>query len=467
MITLPRERALWLIPPLVLCLFWLPLPFASVTRFWAMVAQLLVWTCLGLSVFFMRGRDVRRARGCAALLGIALFGLIQSLSWPSWLVELVSPAHAALQHQAGELVGGVLNGSGIPLSLAPSVSRSAALAWIGAAAFFLAVVVAANRKESRRWIGATILGAALFQILYGARNWFSRSTAIWGLEVPGDPARLRGTFVNPDHLAVYLELALAIAFAVGWWAIRRARREESLERSVILVGLPVLLWIVLFTGLAFTGSRAGLVAAIAGAIAQGILLAAWRRKWRVAPVGLLAVLVGLAVVAYVGFQEGFGRLLGTSAYEVSWNARLSVWEGALSLWRQFPTTGTGLGTFEHAFPLAQLTELTSLTWIHAHNDYLELLVTGGLVATVLLMIGVLLVLRRLWRVFFESVRSETRAAALAALGALISVGLHEIFDFGLVMPANALTLAAVVGAALGAHIGGRLKREGEAAPHRD
>ena len=128
---------------------------------------------------------------------------------------------------------------------------------------------------------------------------------------------------------------------------------------------------------------------------------------------------------------------------------------------------TGLSTFEHAFPLAQPPELTNLTWTHAHNDYLELLVTGGVVAALLLVVGVLLVLLRLWRVFFESERSETRAAALAALGALISVGLHEIFDFGLVMPANALTLAAVVGAALGSHIGGRLKRQGEAEPRQE
>jgi O-antigen ligase len=467
MISLPRERALWLVPPLAVCLFWLPLPFASVTRFWAMVAQLLVWMCLGVAVTSMGQRDIRLAKGSAAVLAIAFFALIQSLAWPAGLASFVSPAHAVLQQQAAGLIGIDPSGSGIPLSLAPSVSRSTALAWIGAAAFLLAVVVAANRKESRRWIGATIIVAALFQILYGTRNWFSGSTAIWGVEVPGDPSRLRGTFVNPDHLAIYLELALAISFALGWWAIRRALREETLERRVMLVGLPVLLWIVLFTGLAFTGSRAGLVAAAAGAIAQGILLAARRRRWRVAPVGLLTVLVGLAVVAYIGFQEGFGRLLGTSAYEVSWNARLSVWERSLSLWRQFPATGTGLGTFEHAFPLVQPPELTGLTWTHAHNDYLELLVTGGLVAIVLLMVGVFLVLHRLWKVFFESIRSETRAAALAALGALISVGLHEIFDFGLVMPANALTLTAVVGAALGAHTGGRLKRQEEAGPRRD
>ena len=41
-------------------------------------------------------------------------------------------------------------------------------------------------------------------------------------------------------------------------------------------------------------------------------------------------------------------------------------------------------------------------------------------------------------------------AALAALGALAAVSFHEMFDFGMVIPANGLALAVVVGAALAA-----------------
>jgi hypothetical protein len=47
-------------------------------------------------------------------------------------------------------------------------------------------------------------------------------------------------------------------------------------------------------------------------------------------------------------------------------------------------------------------------------------------------------------------RSEDRAAALAALGALAAVAVHSCFDFGLSMPANSATLAIILGAALAA-----------------
>ena len=46
--------------------------------------------------------------------------------------------------------------------------------------------------------------------------------------------------------------------------------------------------------------------------------------------------------------------------------------------------------------------------------------------------------------------SEERAAGIAAAGALVTVGLHSFVDFGLTMPANALALAVLLGAAAAA-----------------
>ena len=60
---------------------------------------------------------------------------------------------------------------------------------------------------------------------------------------------------------------------------------------------PVCCWLILFVGLAFTGSRAGLVAGLLAALGQGLLLAAALRNWRVAPAGLLAGILALAAVA--------------------------------------------------------------------------------------------------------------------------------------------------------------------------
>ncbi len=76
-------------------------------------------------------------------------------------------------------------------------------------------------------------------------------------------------------------------------------------------------------------------------------------------------------------------------------------------------------------------------------------------AALLALLGLGAAVHRLWRILKEEHRTATRAASLAALGALASVLLHEFFDYGLVLPANSVALAAVVGAACGVGLRGR------------
>lgn len=379
---------------------------------------------------------------------VALFGLLQSAPLPDSIVGLISPNHLANVEATRELLGPetIVNAG---LSVAPDRSRRAAVAWLAAAAVFVAAGMC-GRDRRRRWylFGAVVL-TALLEVFFGAQRLFARATTIWGVEVPGDPSRLRGTFVNSDHLALYLQIALVVTFAWAYRAIRRARTRQEPERRVVEVAVPVLCWLILFVGLAFTGSRAGLVAALVAVAVQGLLLASALRNWGVAPAGILAGLLAVATVAWIGLDQGLGRLLGTSAYEVAWNARPAIYRAALELWQKFPLFGSGLGTFEAAFPLVQGPELSGLVWSHAHNDWLEMLVTTGLLGLSLLILGVWALVVALRNALLGSMSSSSKAFALAALGAVVGVGLHEALDFGLTMPANAVTLAVVLGAAVG------------------
>ena len=430
---------------LALMLLWTPLPFGSVTQRMTFLLQLGAFVALALSVVV--SDEPRRFRPvawpAAALAAIAALGLLQSQVMPAAVIRTLSRAHAELASSASDLIGQPVPTT---LSLAPLLSRQAALHLLAVAAALLAAVVVGRSRGARRVLGASVLAAALFQVLFGAKSWFARSTSIWGVEVPGNPERLRGTFVNPDHLSVFLEIALAVAFAWGWWAWRRCRYELPPEHKLALATPPVLIWLLLFTGLAFTGSRGGLAAAVVGAACQGVLVATRLRTWRLAPVGLLAAAIGIGTVMVVGLDEGLGRLLQTSPYEVGWNARTITWTLSLGLWYRFPALGTGLGTFEQAFPLVQSSDVPG-RWTHAHNDYLELLVTTGVLGAVIALSGVVALLLLLGRRLNESERSEDIAAALAGLGAVMAVGVHEVVDFGLTIPATAFALAVVLGAA--------------------
>ncbi len=430
-----------------------PLAFGGVAP-WA-AAALDTVAFLALAVAALRSRSLdyfSPVRGAAfALAGLALVGALQLLPWPRPLAKLVASRHVEIQDQASALLGGPAEVSFVQLTLAQGSTLRTTLHIAALAALLAAAAVAGRHSRDRLVLAAAVVAAATFNVLYGMRRWLSGVSSIWDVPVAGSADRLRGTFVNPDHFAFYLELALPVVFAWSWWAARRARWAETTEARLLLVGPPVMAWCALFVALAFSGSRAGLAAAILGALVQSALLAQGKRRWQGLALGLGLVVVGLFVVGALGARFGFGRLLATSTYELGWGSRLQAAVATLGLVRQFPLTGSGLGTFEDGFPMVQPPELAGL-WLHAHSDPVELLATAGLVGFALAAAGLgwlLFSLRRVWK---QGDRSEDRAAALAACGLLTSTLAHEFVDFGLTMPANAFTLAVIVGAASAARL---------------
>lgn len=408
---------------LIVCLG--PLPFGSVLVRERTILDVLACLALVAILGTRRGpRPFGRAPWPAlALCALGLWGLFQALPWPM----------------------------GSPLSIAPTVSRDAAWHGLAVAAAFLAASLAGEQRPARQAMGLGFLVITLFQVFYGARQWAGDGSVVWGMEVAGDSTRLRGTYINANHLAFFLSMALATFTAWLWWGVRRAAWPGPIEQRLIHPLAPALCFSLAFFGIAFSGSRAGLLAAILGILAMGVLLGIHHRRWQAGLVAGGLILAALGSVAWLGWRQGFSRLLVSSTeFEAGWGSRLEVYRLSWHLWLDSsPWTGTGLGTFRQAFPAVQPSSL-GRTWVHAHNDWLELLVTTGVVGALLLVFGLSTLIRRLWTVFQKGRRSEDRAAGLAALGALATAALHSLFDFGIAIPANAFTLAILCGAACGA-----------------
>jgi len=442
---------------LALCLLALPLPFGSVLPWAVALAEVLLFTAAALA-FARRafgatdGRAAwEGARPAAALAAIAALGWLQSLPLPGLVLARLSPGHAALAARAEEAAGAPAVHA---LSVAPGVSRGVALWWLAVAAAFAAAAFVARERRHRRWLAAALVGAALFQGVYAIQAWLLGVETIWGIAVPPQPGRLRGTFVNPAHMGALLAVALAVTFAGIGVAARRAREEPAFERRLLWVAPPVALWVLLFATLTFTASRAALLGALVTAGVQGWWVARSGRSGRARALAsprfaaVLLVALGLAVAAWIAYERGLVRLTRISPLEISVTARLEAWRACLELWQRFPILGTGLGTFREAFPMVQPSALGG-EWWHAHGDPLELLVTAGLAGAGIAILGLALLLRRLLAVLAGGYRTEDRAAALAALGALAGLALHENLDFPLTMPAVAVAVAVLCGAACG------------------
>jgi len=444
-----RPRALGL----AALILWAPLPFASVAPGPATILLVAALAALVLALWTPTAEPLPREIFVvgAAIAAIALLGWLQALPAPTALAGALAPESVRLARQATEIAGdpSAQSAAGLstPLSLAPQASRSAALDWLVPAAAFLAAARIGSSRRVRRTLAGALLIAGAAQVVVGVAQWISRSNTLWGVTLEGFGGRLRGSFVNPNHLALYLEIALAVAFAWVWWATRRTLLDaDRAEDRLLRVGPPAFAFLLIFAGLVLTGSRAALLAAVVAMSVQGLVVGSRRgRKWLLA-VGLAVGLAGVAALLALGTEGTFARLTTTSLGEVGAGYRFEAAGATFDLFRRFPLAGSGLGSFQAAFPLVQPPTIPGF-WRHAHADWIEFLATTGVIGAALLAAGLFFYGRRLRQVIFHGERSEGRAAGLAALGALVAVGLHSFADFGLTMPANAFTLAVVAGAA--------------------
>jgi O-antigen ligase len=314
-----------------------------------------------------------------------------------------------------------------------------------------------SSRRSRRILLAGLVAGVAFQSVYGAGNWLHEATAILGVAVQSQPQRLKGTFVNPNHLATYLVCGLCALQAWGWWSWRQVTLRHRRQEAVWLIGIPALLWLGVLVVVSLTGSRSGLLAVAAGLGAQALAWFLGSRRARAAWLtGLaLAVLSVAAVVMLEGWAErgsGMARLAATRLGDVSGAARVEAWKGTAGLWLQAPVWGHGAGGFEDTFVAVQPASFAGIDWQHAHNDWLELLATQGLVGLGLLLAAVVVAAKILWRAARRGYASEDRAAGFFGLGLLAALAAQEFVEFGMTRPANALAVAVLLGAAAGVRL---------------
>jgi hypothetical protein len=262
-----------------------------------------------------------------------------------------------------------------------------------------ALVIVHRTQRGRTNLGlfwaVTVSGAA--QVAVGLWHFAGASDGV-----------LRGTFVNANHAAAFLNLTWLTAVAVALMSRRSLSRGAALLVASAAMG-----------GVVLTLSRAGIAS---GALAAGVLIALLRpRRRSYAPI--VIVIFGAALAVYVMTGQLGARFAGRP------EEKTRVWHQTVSVIAEHPV-GTGRTGFGLAFERERVPDTEGGRWDYIENEYLQAFTDYGPVGGALGIACWLWLLVRIVRHALKpapgGVRSPRRAAVAAAA---IALSAHAVFDF--------------------------------------
>jgi len=321
-------------------------------------------------------------------------------------------------------------------------------AWI--AIGVLAYLAARSSRRATRllWI---FLGTALLQALLGLAREVARIDELFG--VPLGLGRASGSFVNPNHFAAYVNIALVATTVLLLDAVR-SRADAPNARVAFARAVRLLLerhaaltavWAVLAMASLASGSRGGFLSLVL-AIAAVALIRLGRGKLLAVLLGTLVGLGGiLLLTAGLPTLDRLDQLFPASELEPGAGGRLAVAGLAFVAWLERPWLGHGLGTWPALFHTVRDERFPTVMFDYVHNSWLELLVELGAPAFGALVLALLL----LATLCLRAARTPSDPLPAIGLGVAVLLAAHSLVDFPAQIPAVATALALVLGLAAG------------------
>lgn len=238
-----------------------------------------------------------------------------------------------------------------------------------------------------------------------------------------------GLFVNRNHNAALLLVSIPLVAALGAVQIARGRTAATI---IALAAMAVLAIVVLGTT-----SRMALVLLPIAVVASLLVLFFSGSLWRVALPSVLA-LAGLAVIIVAG--GGFNRTM--TRFSSLHDSRFDYWTDVYWALGHYGIAGTGFGTFIPIYKSAEsLGAVGPALLNHAHNEYIELLLEGGVPAILLLVIFFGFMVYCGIKLARSSPKIERASISFAAATGILIFLLFSLVDYPLRMPALSCVFA--------------------------
>jgi len=432
-----------------------PLPLGSHRPVWWMVWGLVIG--LVTAIYMLSGRNagsdrplrLKFYRGILlVVLPVPLFALLQSLPvaalLPASWVNLPDAVSAALPQAL------------VTISIVPATSLVGALRSVIFGLFFVLMLETASQSDRIRRINFVLfLGVAAHAALGLVLLKVMGDTAPWGEKEFSLGAATAG-FVNRNSFATFLGFGLCLGIATLMERGDRPQTRTSRKSNILNVSsietmaLGMLVGLILLALLA-TQSRLGLVSSLAGGILTFVLMQARRDIGWFRLIAQTSALVVFALFATFGFVGGgvVDRLLFLMG---DTEGRMDIYRQMLTMIAARPLTGFGWDAFAPAFELYRTLPVTSAAQVNlGHNTYLTLWVELGLVVGSLPLVALAMIARRCLQNYRH--RTSLIAPPAAAIGAMLTAGLHSMGDFSLEIQANVFLFLAILALGIARHRG--------------
>lgn len=373
------------------------------------------------------------ARAIAAFFGVIL---VQLVPLPPFLLRFVSPG--TYEFHSRQMLLPPLK-AWKPITVSPPDSAFGLLYFAATVMLYAAVFYAFTRTSWRRRLLRSVVYVGVGMTFVGLVQAAAGTQKFYGLIGPEGMWAMFGPFLVRSHFGGYMIMPIGIALGLTAEALTDLQRDWARRRvGWLALGDPA------GTAMVRRGAEAmvlivGLVAAASRGAFMGfgvclLAFAALTRR-RLLLGGMAAVAV--AGVSWIGLEP---IVQGFVARGIE-GSRLAMWRDTLRMFPDFPLLGVGWNAFGMAYVRYQT------FWRYyfvpaAHNEYLELLLTTGLVGTPVGIWGFL----RLFRPALVRARRSPLDAGL--FSGLLGLACHNLVDFNWQILPTAATFVALLALAV-------------------
>lgn len=265
-----------------------------------------------------------------------------------------------------------------------------------------------------------------------------------------------GPYINRNHFAGYMEMATLAGMGLYMHRVSKIRNipyipgmplkkrlASYMDGERIMTSTFSLVSVIITSGALFMVHSRGAIAGfvISMLFFTGMIRSKRSLRKKTGFLALLGVIIFFTVVAasWSALERRFEE------WSISEDGRGNIWSDVISISRDFPLIGTGMGTFKDIYPQYQKNN-SNMIFEHPESDYAEVLTDTGLVGLTAVL-GIL-------TLFFSSVVLRWRqrqdifilCTVAGGLASIVAMTAHGITDFNMHIPANAMLLTIIAGA---------------------